>query len=588
MQRPRPLVTGCVSILLLAGTLFAGDGLRIPLPKRSKVTPVQKLNQDGVAAVKKHNYEKAKQLFYKAYLLDPDDPFTLNNLGYIAELEGDLDRAQRFYQLSAEQRSDATVVKSTSPSVEGKAVSQVAGKAEDAAMSINRFNVQAIALLNKDRAPEADLLLQKALALDPKNPFTLNNLGYTREKEGEYEQAMNFYQRAALTRSEEPIVVTMNPDWRGKPIAEIAAGNADKLRKLMSKEQTAESRVARLNLQAVSAINRNDHETARKDFLEAYKLDPNNAFTLNNMGYLAEMDGDRETADFYYAKAAEARGQSGRVAMATRVDAEGKPLGEVARVSDTKVVNKIETVRAAREREGGPVILRRRDNSVVTEPEKPPAPPADESQGPAPQQEQQPQTEILQPLPENQQPGNYPRPPQNEPAERGQQGIAAPQQVPQPNSGVSQPLPEDRQPNQAQPPQETPGQQPAVQQGPSNNGLLMPLPDDKQPRQTQPPQSQQPQAQPTVPHNAPQGQVDNGLIMPLPDNQQPASTVQPSGMPPAPTQAQPQTPPQPQQGQVDNGLIMPLPDTQQPPQGSQQKKPDQKKNPKPKKIIIQN
>ena len=627
MHRPCPLVIGCLSVLLLAGTLFAGDGgIRITLPKRSKATPVQKLNQEGVAAVKKHDYEKAKKLFYRAYLLDPDDPFTLNNLGYMAELEGDLDRAQRFYQLSAEQRSDATVVASTSKTVQGKAVSDVAGKAEDAAMNINRYNVAAISLLNKDRAPEADLLLQKALALDPKNPFTLNNLGFTREKEGEYEEAMNYYQRSAFSRSEEPIVVTMNPDWRGKPISEIAAENANKLRKLMEKEQTPAARVVRLNLQGVSAINRNDHDTARKDFLQAYKLDPQNAFTLNNMGYLAELDGDRETADFYYAKAQEARGANARVTMATRLDAEGKPLGQVARVSDTKVNNKMEVEREAREREGGPVLLRRRDNSVVIEPDKPPEPLPEAQQAPPPQEDQQPLNQILQPLPDNQQPGQQRQ--TNQPTEGGQQGIAAPQSVqPQMSPSVAQPLPENPPPGQPQPPQEQPAQQqpelqqptqqppamqqPPQQQGPNDNGLIMPLPDDKQPGQTQPPQTQpaqqqvprppaaeQPAPQPTVPHNTPpqpqQGQVDNGLIMPLPDNAQPSS-VQPSGMPPAPAQAQPQTPPQPAQGQIDNGLIMPLPDNQQPaaqskPATPAQKPPAKKKDEKPKvkKIIIQN
>lgn len=576
--------------------MLAGDsGIRITLPKRSKATPVQKLNQEGVAAVKKHDYEKAKKLFYRAYLLDPDDPFTLNNLGYMSEMEGDLDRAQRFYQLSAEQRSDATVVSSTSKTVQGQAVSDVAGKAEDAAMNINRYNVAAIALLNKDRAPEADLLLQKALALDPKNPFTLNNLGFTREKEGEYEVAMNYYRRSALVRSEEPIVVTMNPDWRGKPISEIAAGNADKLRKLMEKEQTPQARVVRLNLQGVSAFNRNDRDTARKDFLEAYKLNPTNAFTLNNMGYLAELDGDRETADFYYAKAQEARGANARVTMATRMDAEGKSLGQVARVSDTKVNDKIELERQARASEGGPVLLRRRDNSVVVEPDKAPEPLPEEPL----RKEDKPLTEILQPLPENQQPSQQPQ--SIQPAEGGQQGIAAPQSTqPQMNPGVAQPQQELPAQQPAMPQPTT--QQPAQQQGPADHGLIMPLPEDKQPGQTQPPQTQPAQqpAQPTIPHNAPaqppQGQVDNGLIMPLPENQQPSS-VQPSGMPPAPAQAQPQTPPQPQQGQIDNGLVMPLPDSQQPPAstGAQkqtvpaQKAPaPKKKADKPKKIIIQN
>ena len=58
----------------------AGD-LKITIPKHSKLTPVQRLNREGVEAVRKHNYKKAEQLFYKAYLFDPDDAFTLNNLG---------------------------------------------------------------------------------------------------------------------------------------------------------------------------------------------------------------------------------------------------------------------------------------------------------------------------------------------------------------------------------------------------------------------------------------------------------------------------------------------------------------------------
>jgi Flp pilus assembly protein TadD len=47
--------------------------------------------------VKKQRYEKAAELFYKAYLYDPSDPFTLNNLGYVSELQGELDRAHKFY-----------------------------------------------------------------------------------------------------------------------------------------------------------------------------------------------------------------------------------------------------------------------------------------------------------------------------------------------------------------------------------------------------------------------------------------------------------------------------------------------------------
>src|SRR4051812_45180701 len=145
----------------MAGAAFAGD-IHLKLPKKSHPTPVQKLNQDGVKAVEKHDYKKAKKLFYQAYLLDPDDPFTLNNLGYMAELDGEIDRAQRYYALAAEQNSDAVVDRATIKKAEGKAVAQVAGSAADDQMRVNRLNVYAIGLLEKDRAPEADVALQKA------------------------------------------------------------------------------------------------------------------------------------------------------------------------------------------------------------------------------------------------------------------------------------------------------------------------------------------------------------------------------------------------------------------------------------------
>src|SRR5258708_39207706 len=75
----------------------AGD-LKIPLPPhRSKLTPVQKPNREGVEAVKKHHYEKARTLFYRAYLFDPDDPFPLNNIGYISELERNAETSRSLY-----------------------------------------------------------------------------------------------------------------------------------------------------------------------------------------------------------------------------------------------------------------------------------------------------------------------------------------------------------------------------------------------------------------------------------------------------------------------------------------------------------
>src|SRR5262245_29431698 len=105
--------------LALAQATFAGD-IKITLPRHTRLTPVQRLNQEGVEAVRKHQYEKATELFYKAYLYDPDDPFTLNNLGYVSELNGQVDRAQRFYELASSQSTDAVIARSNSSKLEGQ------------------------------------------------------------------------------------------------------------------------------------------------------------------------------------------------------------------------------------------------------------------------------------------------------------------------------------------------------------------------------------------------------------------------------------------------------------------------------------
>jgi len=473
MQRLCSLFLFAVLASGLVSNARAGD-LRISIPRRTKPTPVQQLNRDGVKYVQKHDYAKAKKLFYKAYLLDPNDPFTLNNLGYISELDGDIERAQRYYTLAGEMNSDAIVDRASNKVVEGKAVAQVAGNAQENSLQINRLNVQAMSLLMKDRAPEAELLLGEALRLDIHNPYTLNNIGYAREQEGEMDSALSYYSAAAATHSKEPVIVTVNRDWRGRTISEVAERNADKLRRTMEELSTdATSRVARLNLRGVSAVNRNDLSSARKDFQTAYKLDPNNAFTLNNMGYLAELDGDRETAQFYYAKAREADANSNKVGLSTRKEFQGQPLRDVADFGNQRVEAGMQAALMARRRLGGPVQLKRRDGSAIVEPAAPLYPPHLQV---LPSSDQPMPSEPLatQPQPDNQQPATSNQPLQAEPTTK-----------------LLMPLPDNQQPPAAKdttPPNTSNQQQP---QNPSG-GLLMPLPDDQQPKMDNPPQPAKP------------------------------------------------------------------------------------------------
>jgi Flp pilus assembly protein TadD len=358
-------------VVLLASLVFSlplnAQEMHIPLPKKSKYTPVQELNRDGVRALEKHDISKAKRLFYRAYLIDPNDPFTLNNLGYLAELEGDFDRAQRYYDQSEANTSEAIVDKSTDKQVEGKAVAKIAGQAMQGPMRVNQLNSQAVRLLNQDRAPEADLVLRQALNLDPANPFTLNNLGFAEEKEGELEEAIRDYSRSAATGSREKVVIASHKDWMGKPISEVAAKNADHARDSLAKATDIQDRVARLNLQGVSAMNRNDRKTARQDFEQAYKLDPRNAFTINNMGFLAELEGDRETAQSYYRQAQAARRSHNRVAVSTRTEAEGRAVGQVAEQSTALVDSSLESDAEAKRRAGSAPVLKTRDNRVVVD-----------------------------------------------------------------------------------------------------------------------------------------------------------------------------------------------------------------------------
>jgi Flp pilus assembly protein TadD len=364
-----------LALLALPFAAKAEDAhIRIPLPSRGDATPVQKLNQQAVAELRKHNFQKARSLLYRAYLIDQNDPFTLNNLGYVSELTGDLERAHQYYDLAANHTTDAVVAKSTVKQVEGQPISRVVAGMGDRDMQVNRINMEALRFLAHDRPQEADILLTRALAMDPKNPFTLNNFGFAKENEGELEAAERYYQQAADLHSEQPVLVTTRKDWRGKPVSNVARNNAKEVRQLIRKEKDVKVQVARYNLRGVSAINRNDRATAYKFFLQAYKLDPYDAFTLNNMGYVAELDGDRETAQDFYRRAQRADHRSDRVTYSSRLDMQGRKMVDVAEVNDSSIESRIEQLANERRRRGGaPILLKHRDNTPVTEPEAPPA-----------------------------------------------------------------------------------------------------------------------------------------------------------------------------------------------------------------------
>ncbi len=350
------LIVACTVLVLPAS--WAGDKIiHLTLPRRSHLTPVQQLNRDGVSAIKKHDYERAAVLFYKAYLYDPTDPFTLNNLGYVAELQGHMDRARRFYDLASRQSSSAEIDVSNTKGLEGKPMRAALDGLEDLSMRVNRMNMDAMQLLRENRGFEATGILKAALALDRKNPFTLNNLGVAHDAIGDYDNALAYYSQAADEHSEEPAVVTLNESWRGRPVSKMAAESAKRLQKRMRDMTPAEMQSVMFTIRGVAAANQNDWGAARQNFLRAYSLNPRSAFCLNNRGYVAEQDGDLETAQFFYEKARKADDSGARVGLATQLTAEGRDLISVASDSNEKVDTALEEYSRERRRDTGPIEL---------------------------------------------------------------------------------------------------------------------------------------------------------------------------------------------------------------------------------------
>ncbi len=324
MHRSLPLSVLALMAACLVALPLLGQGVRITIPKRTEATPVQKLNREGVKEIQKHHLERAQRLFYKAYLIDPDDPFTLNNLGYISELEGKIERAQRYYELAAKENNSETVIaEASSRKFQGRKLSEVTNSYGNLELRINRANILAMGLLEQGRNQEAEDVLRDALKLDPKNPFTLNNLGFAMEGQGDLESALRYYNDASITHSTEPIVVALDPHWRGKAISDVAFSNEQAVRARLASEQNAPDRAARLR-------------------------------------------GDQETANEFYDLAQRGEQAGLSVTAASHHEMVGEAVGRVAGTNAQGTEVNLQAEAEIKRRRHTPIVLRRRDNSPVT------------------------------------------------------------------------------------------------------------------------------------------------------------------------------------------------------------------------------
>jgi hypothetical protein len=156
------------------------------------------------------------------------------------------------------------------------------------------------------------------------------------------------------------------------------------------------------------------------------------------MGYLAELEGDRETAQSFYEQAQRAERARQKVMVSTRPEVEGQTVGHVAEQSTMLVESSFAARAEARRRSGAPPALRTRDNRIIVEPQKP----ANRSTTPP---------EFRRPPQENEEPAvaapQSDQPNQNEPQLKTRPQQQQPTQ--QPPESQQQPLPQQNN----QPPQ---------------------------------------------------------------------------------------------------------------------------------------
>ena len=378
MHNRKSLLTSIMSLVL---PVASAQQIHITIPLRSEMTPVQRFNRDGVQQVERHNYEKAEALFYKAYLFDPADPFTLNNLGYVSELQGEVDHAADYYKLAMEQGCDAVIDQSSDKRLKGRPMMDALGTIKNMPMRINRVNTYAIQLISQGRGFEAEAVLMQLLPLDLNNPFTLNNLAVADESIGDLEGALHYYDAAANTGSKLPVIVALKRSSRGKPISELAANSAAALRNRMATMEIGQIRAKMFAVRGVSALNRHDFVSARDNFEKSFSLDPKSAFALNNLGYLAEEDGELETAMSFYARAQRAQDASDPVGMASQANARGQHVATVALESRREVGHVLDSSHPNLPTSSEPVELLRRDGSPEP-PVNPSVKPVDEQAAP--------------------------------------------------------------------------------------------------------------------------------------------------------------------------------------------------------------
>lgn len=85
-----------------------------------------RIQSDAIDYYVDGDIEAYKAAIRDAYEKDPDDPYVMNNMGVLYELEGDISKAKEMYRKAADNAGDRTVRKSSRKEDKDKYLKDVA------------------------------------------------------------------------------------------------------------------------------------------------------------------------------------------------------------------------------------------------------------------------------------------------------------------------------------------------------------------------------------------------------------------------------------------------------------------------------
>jgi Tfp pilus assembly protein PilF len=86
----------------------------------------QRLLGQAVDSLKQGDTARYKEIVQKAYADDPNDPFVINNMGLVAEMDGNTHQAKEYYWLAWQRADSLTVLTTNDGQYQGKLLKDVA------------------------------------------------------------------------------------------------------------------------------------------------------------------------------------------------------------------------------------------------------------------------------------------------------------------------------------------------------------------------------------------------------------------------------------------------------------------------------